>query len=87
MERAAMLASQRLQEAAADGSFASYRSALDAAKRYAHLSDLVAESGRVFSARQRKAAMDVQEAVESRPLTVGAGWGGERRFCVDTPPR
>ena len=70
LEKAALQASHRLQEAAADGSFVSYRSALDVAKRYNHLSGLIEESGRVFSARQCQAAMDVQEAVERRPLTV-----------------
>ncbi|GAX83153.1 hypothetical protein CEUSTIGMA_g10579.t1, partial [Chlamydomonas eustigma] len=68
MEGQAAEATQRLSSAAAGGTFAVYRSALDAASKFSHLTGLVAESELVFTSRRLEAEKELRAAVEGRPL-------------------
>jgi hypothetical protein len=70
MEGQATEAAQKLTSAAASGTCAAYRSALDAAVKFSHLGGLVNESERVFTGRRLEAEKELQAAVDRRPLQV-----------------
>lgn len=74
MEAQSEKASQRLMEAASEFPFNAFQTAMDAAKRFPHLSALVQESERVFSTRQTQAEEQLHQAVQNRPLQVMFLW-------------
>ena len=70
MEEQAEKASQRLMVAAAEAPFHAYQTAVDAARRFPHLSALIQESERVFAMRRTQAEDLLHIAVQSRPIQV-----------------
>ena len=70
MEAQAKDVSEKLVEAASEGTYAVYRIALDSARRYTHLCSLVEESERIFGERRGAAEKLLHAAVEGRPQMV-----------------